>query len=67
MNKQKIKTVAMLGLGTMGHGIAQVFAAAGYQVRGYDHVAGARDSLRDRCRANLEEMAAAGMLERKSI
>ena len=57
----------MLGLGTMGHGIAQVFAAAGYLVRGYDDIAGARDSLRDRCRANLKEMAAAGMVERKSI
>ena len=67
MNNQKIKTVAMLGLGTMGHGIAQVFAAAGYLVRGYDDIAGARDSLRDRCRANLKEMAAAGMVDRKSI
>ena len=67
MNNQKIKTVAMLGLGTMGHGIAQVFAAAGYLVRGYDDIAGARDSLRDRCRANLKEMAAAGMVKRKSI
>jgi 3-hydroxybutyryl-CoA dehydrogenase len=67
MKSQKIKTVAMLGLGTMGHGIAQVFAAAGYLVRGYDDIAGARDSLRDRCRGNLKEMAAAGLVERKSI
>ena len=67
MKNQKIKTVAMLGLGTMGHGIAQVFAAAGYLVRGYDDIAGARDSLRDRCRGNLKEMAAAGLVERKSI
>ncbi len=32
MGEQSIKTVAVLGAGTMGHGIAQVAAQAGYQV-----------------------------------
>ncbi len=33
MNVEKIKNICCLGTGTMGHGIALVFAAAGYQVR----------------------------------
>ena len=28
----QIKRVAVLGAGTMGHGIAQIFAMAGYEV-----------------------------------
>jgi 3-hydroxybutyryl-CoA dehydrogenase len=32
MNSDQIKTVAVLGAGTMGNGIAQVFARAGYKV-----------------------------------
>src|SRR5207237_10193927 len=32
MNRGQIKTVAVLGAGTMGNGIAHVFARAGYQV-----------------------------------
>jgi len=32
MNLEQIKTVAVLGAGTMGNGIAQVFARSGYQV-----------------------------------
>lgn len=63
----KIKTVAVLGLGTMGHGIAQVFATAGFRVRGFDEVAAAKDSLRDRCRENLQAMREAGMPGIKNI
>src|SRR5205823_4617469 len=32
MNLERIKTVAVLGAGTMGNGIAHVFARAGYEV-----------------------------------
>ncbi len=32
MNVDAINTVAVIGLGTMGHGIAQNFAVAGYEV-----------------------------------
>lgn len=51
----------------MGHGIAQVFATAGYRVRGFDDVAAARDSLRDRIRKNLKDFVDAGLLKRASI
>ncbi|KMY65722.1 hypothetical protein AAU61_20770 [Desulfocarbo indianensis] len=36
MNTSEIKNIAIIGLGTMGPGIAQAFAQAGYQVTGYD-------------------------------
>src|SRR2546422_11076021 len=32
MNTEQIKTVAVLGAGTMGNGIAHVFARSGYKV-----------------------------------
>ena len=36
MNLEKIKTIAVAGAGTMGAGIAQVAAQAGYSVLLYD-------------------------------
>ncbi len=47
--------VTVLGLGTMGHGMAQAFASKGMIVRGYDESPAARDSLTDRIRRNLTE------------
>ena len=58
-----IRNVAVLGLGTMGHGIAQIFAAAGCRVRGYDDVAEARATTLPRVRSNLEKMVAAGLFD----
>lgn len=51
----------------MGHGIAQTFAAAGYQVRGFDELKSARDSLHDRIEANLAEFARAGLVRKASV
>lgn len=62
MNANLIDRVAVLGLGTMGHGIAQVLAAAGCTVRGYDEVLAARDSTLTRIRGNLKQMAEAGIV-----
>ena len=49
-----IRTVAVVGAGTMGHGIAQVAARAGYEVRLADAVPGAAAAAIARIRANLE-------------
>ena len=49
-----IQTVAVIGAGTMGHGIAQVAAQAGYAVRLADAAAGAARAGLDRIRANLD-------------
>ena len=48
--------IAVLGAGLMGHGIAQVFAAAGHEVCVYDPAAGALDTLRARIEANLADL-----------
>ena len=45
MKAENIRTIAVLGLGTMGPGIAQVFAQAGYRVRGYGDVPAALAKL----------------------
>ncbi|MDH3270665.1 MAG: 3-hydroxyacyl-CoA dehydrogenase family protein [Gemmatimonadota bacterium] len=50
-----IDTVAVLGAGTMGHGIAQVSAAAGCAVRLYDIDEGAVAAGLARVRANLDK------------
>src|SRR5688500_14280466 len=41
-----ITRIGVVGAGTMGTGIAQVFAQAGFQVRLYDPAAGAVDRAR---------------------
>ncbi|MHC4717583.1 MAG: 3-hydroxyacyl-CoA dehydrogenase family protein, partial [Planctomycetota bacterium] len=67
MKAESINTVAVLGLGTMGHSIAQTFAAAGCRARCYDQLPRARDTLAERIRANLERMTAAGVGDAGSV
>jgi 3-hydroxyacyl-CoA dehydrogenase len=62
MNVESIQTVAVLGLGTMGHGIAQSFAAGGLHVRCWDEQPMPRSTLLDRVRGNLVRMAQAGIV-----
>jgi 3-hydroxybutyryl-CoA dehydrogenase len=54
--------IAVIGAGTMGHGIAQVAAMAGYQTRLTDANPAARDAALARVRANLD-----GAVERKKL
>jgi len=56
----EIRTVAVVGAGTMGHGIAQVAAQAGCAVRLADPVAGAALSGLERVRRNLDAAVARG-------
>jgi 3-hydroxybutyryl-CoA dehydrogenase len=51
---KEIATVAVVGAGTMGHGIAQVAAQAGYAVRLADVVPGAAARALGRIRQNLD-------------
>ena len=53
--------IAVLGLGTMGHGIAQVFASSGHSVRCYDSATPARESLKERIRSNMDQKARLGL------
>jgi 3-hydroxybutyryl-CoA dehydrogenase len=51
---ERENTVAVIGAGVMGAGIAQVFLAAGVPVRVYDPAAAARESLPARIAAGLD-------------
>ena len=59
-------TIAVIGAGLMGHGIAQVFACAGHRVRVQDPATAVLDTLAERVRANLiglgQDVAALGRL-----
>jgi 3-hydroxybutyryl-CoA dehydrogenase len=48
--------IAVIGAGLMGHGIAQVFALAGHEVRVYDVNSDALASLRERIGRNLADL-----------
>ena len=54
--------IGVVGLGAMGLGIAQVYAAAGFRVLATDAVAAARDSALTRLAAQLAPRVAAGKL-----
>jgi len=54
--------VAVVGLGTMGHGIAQTFALAGHTVHCFDALVEAGAKLHARVRQNLDAWVDAGAL-----
>jgi 3-hydroxybutyryl-CoA dehydrogenase len=58
-----MQTITVIGLGTMGHGIAQTFAVAGYGVRMFDENKTVRDSVLARIQQNLEVMLQNGLLD----
>ena len=53
MAAEKIQKIAVAGAGLMGHGIAQEFAAAGYQVKMYDLSDDALHQAQQRIESNL--------------
>jgi 3-hydroxybutyryl-CoA dehydrogenase len=59
----EIERVAVLGAGTMGHGIAQVAAAAGCRVRLYDLDPAAVTAGLERVRANLDKGVRLGKVD----
>ncbi|MEU3374353.1 3-hydroxyacyl-CoA dehydrogenase [Streptomyces sp. NPDC006711] len=57
------RTVAVVGAGTMGQGIAQVALLAGHRVRLYDAVAGRAREAADALAARLERLVEKGRLD----
>jgi 3-hydroxyacyl-CoA dehydrogenase len=57
-----VESIAVVGAGTMGHGIAQVFALAGFQVALTDNDAEVLRNAIPRIRANLETCLAYGFV-----
>jgi 3-hydroxybutyryl-CoA dehydrogenase len=62
MSAQEIRTITVIGAGTMGHGIAQVAAQAGYTVRLHDISQGLLERARWRIADNLSQGIARGKL-----
>jgi 3-hydroxybutyryl-CoA dehydrogenase len=58
----EVKSIAVIGAGTMGHGIAQVAALAGYEVTVTDSDADALPRALERIRSNLDGGVARGKL-----
>lgn len=56
------KSIAVLGAGTMGHGIAQVFAASGWRVRLFDVELARVEKGRAQVRSALERVASKGKI-----
>lgn len=54
--------IAVVGAGLMGHGIAQIFAAHGYQVNLLDTDEAMLNTAKDRVLANLTKMADGGIV-----
>ena len=63
MQIDDIRRVAVIGAGLMGHGIAQEFAVAGYEVRMHDTSDENLDRAMARIRANLTLMTEAGVVD----
>lgn len=59
--------IGVVGLGTMGLGIAQVYAAAGNEILAIDGYAPARDTAKDRMAKALEKRVNAGKLTREAM
>jgi len=58
-----IKTVGIVGAGTMGNGIAQVFAQAGFAVRVHDVASAALDRARQTIERSLAKFVDKGKLQ----
>ena len=65
--KADIKKIAVIGAGTMGHGIAQAFAQAGYQVSMMSRTQKTLDRARSLIETSLSTLAQEGLLDPKSV
>jgi 3-hydroxybutyryl-CoA dehydrogenase len=62
-----IKKIAVLGAGTMGHGIAETFAMFGYPVNLFETSEKMRNSVKNIIRAELEFAAENGLVEKSEV
>ena len=62
MHPVPIQNIAVIGLGTIGHSVAQFFATGGCTVKCFDPQKEAREPATSRVHSNLKHMAAAGIV-----
>ena len=63
MTVDEIRTIAVLGAGTMGNGIAHVFAQSGFDVTMIDVAADALERGRNTIAGNLDRQIKKGTLQ----
>jgi 3-hydroxybutyryl-CoA dehydrogenase len=66
MTPEDVRRIAVIGAGLMGHGIAQEFAVAGYEVSLVDTDSEVLAGAVDRIRANLHKMVELGLVDSAS-
>ena len=67
LSDKKITNIAVIGAGLMGHGIAQEFAGAGYQVQLHDITEETLDNARVQISKNLTLLAENDVIQKTSI
>jgi len=67
MKVEDVKTVSIIGAGLMGHGIAQVFAQAGYNVLLKDIKQELLTNGINQMKDNLQKLSTAGLIREKDI
>jgi len=65
MKIEQIRKVAVIGAGTMGHGIAQTFAQNGFSVNLTDAVESVLVRVKEKIHANLRTLAEGGLISDK--
>lgn len=65
MNADEIRRIAVVGAGLMGHGIAQEFALAGYEVHLHSHTKDSVQGATRNIRNNLERLMGFGLVTRE--
>ena len=66
MNPGRLETVAVIGNGIIGHGIAQIFAAAGSRVVMIGRNQDSLDRAMKKIAASLDDFAAHGLIEKSA-
>lgn len=67
MTVDEIRQIAVIGAGLMGHGIAQEFASAGYNVRMHDVTDERLKTARTQIESNLSLLAENAIIQKESI
>ena len=67
MTVDEIRQIGVVGAGLMGHGIAQEFASAGYNVRMHDVTDARLDTARAQIERNLSTLAGNAVIQEESI
>lgn len=67
MNADVVERIAVVGAGLMGHGIAQEFATAGYEVRLTSRSQASLDRASGQIKDNLERLVALGVVDMAQV